>query len=335
MDVKGETGVTVRNLNKCFSNKHPACLIVAIALLAALALACSAPAIRTTAPAPPVAYAEEPGAPTPEPTAPAEDPAPSGEAHEPQAMPVTPPETLEESEATPAAPSCPDREMEPLPTFGGPGRQDFWNSFRTPLPPAPVWNPAGPKRVGLQAGHWRTDDLPRELARLAGGGTSGGGRAEWQVNLDIAERAALILEGHGVDVDVLPETVPPGYRAHVFLAIHADGDLSGLLRGFKVARAGFSPVPEADDALVDALNAEYGPTTGLRRDDAHISRRMQYYYAFNSRRYCHAIAPGVPAAIIETGFLTNAADRQLLLGDPDTVAIGIARGVLSYLGLLN
>ncbi|MBI2862072.1 MAG: N-acetylmuramoyl-L-alanine amidase [Chloroflexi bacterium] len=228
--------------------------------------------------------------------------------------------------------SCPDGVPEPLPSPGTPGSQGFWNTFRVPLPPAPVWNPPGQKRVGLQAGHWLTQEVPPELGRLVtGAGTSGGGKAEWQVTLDIAQRTANLLEKSGVAVDILPTTIPERYRAHVFIAIHADGDLSGNLRGFKIARAGFSAIPSTDDALVDDLYAEYQAATDLPRDDLHISLRMVYYYAFNSRRYCHAIAPGVPAAIIETGFLTSPIDRVLLLSQPDRAAAGIANGVLRFL----
>ncbi|MBI4494522.1 MAG: N-acetylmuramoyl-L-alanine amidase [Chloroflexi bacterium] len=203
-------------------------------------------------------------------------------------------------------------------------------SFRAPLPPAPVWNPPGPKRVGLQAGHWLTEQTPPELRGLQHGAT-GGGKQEWEVNLELAQRAARLLEAAGVEVDILPTTVPPHYRAHAFVSIHADGDLAGQLRGFKIARPAFSSIPETDDQLVAALYAAYGPATGLQRDDEHISLRMRYYYAFNSRRYCHTVAPGVPQAIVETGFLTSAADRQLLLGTPDLAARGIAEGVLAFL----
>lgn len=224
-----------------------------------------------------------------------------------------------------------DRPQAPLPAPGVAGATGFWQAFREPLPPAAVWNPPGPKRVGLQAGHWRVEEVPPELGRL-GPGTSGGGRAEWQVNLDLAQRAAGLLREAGVEVEVLPATVPPGYRAHAFLSIHADGDEAGVLRGYKLARAGFSATPEADDHLLATLYAAYGQATGLPRDDLHVSRRMTAYYAFNSRRYCHAVAPGVPAAILEAGFLTNAIDRQVLLGRPDAAAQGIAEGLLRYLG---
>jgi hypothetical protein len=202
--------------------------------------------------------------------------------------------------------------------------------FREPLPPAAVWNPPGPQRVGLQAGHWLVEQVPPELRGLQGGAT-GGGKQEWEVNLDLALRTQALLEAAGVQVDVLPTTIPEHYQAHVFVAIHADGDTSGRLRGFKVARPGFSSVPETDDRLVETLNAAYGAATGLPRDDEHISLRMRYYYAFNSRRYCHAVAPGVPQAIVEAGFLTSAADRGLLLGTPDVAARGIADGILRFL----
>src|SRR5262245_10227992 len=45
--------------------------------------------------------------------------------------------------------------------------------------PRPVV-PPGPRGIGLQAGHWRTGELPEELRRLEPQtGTSGGGVAEW------------------------------------------------------------------------------------------------------------------------------------------------------------
>lgn len=225
----------------------------------------------------------------------------------------------------------PSGDQIPLSTLrarGGPG----WSSFRTPFPAVPVWNPPGPKRVGLQAGHWQYADAPDELAELRSNpGTSGGGKAEWEVTLDVAQRAADMLRASGIEVDVLPTTIPVRYRANAFVAIHADGESGGVLHGFKVARPGFSGTPEADQSLVNALNDQYGTTTELPRMDNQISLRMTYYYAFNARRYQHAVAPGVPQAIIETGFLTNWGDRNVLIGNPDLIARGIANGVLKFL----
>ena len=45
----------------------------------------------------------------------------------------------------------------------------------------------------------------------------------------------------------------------------------------------------ASQQLLDALNAEYGRATALPRHGA-ITADMRGYYAFNYRRYAHAIA---------------------------------------------
>ena len=63
-----------------------------------------------------------------------------------------------------------------------------------------------------------------------------------------------------------------------------------------------------------------------------LTYHRKCYYAFNSRRYQHAIAPTTPAVILEMGFLTNVSDRRVLLGAPDQVAAGIAHGILRFLG---
>jgi N-acetylmuramoyl-L-alanine amidase len=219
---------------------------------------------------------------------------------------------------------------DPLPAPGSARAQDFFRSFRVPLPPAPLYDPPGPKRVGLQAGHWLIDQVPPELAGLQAGAV-GGGKQEWQVNLDVAQRTASLLEASGIHADVLPATVPEHYQANAFVAIHSDGDTTGADNGFKVARPGFSSIPDIDDRLVDIINQVYGSETELPRDDEHISLRMRYYYAFNSRRYCHAVVPGVPQAIIELAYLTSAVDRQYLIGDPQRLAQALADSVQTFL----
>jgi N-acetylmuramoyl-L-alanine amidase len=233
-----------------------------------------------------------------------------------------------------ADPACDDTvRQDPLPSPGSPRSQEYFRSFRAPLPAAPLYNPPGPRRIGLQAGHWLTDQVPPELGRLQAGAV-GGGKQEWEVNLDVAQRTAALLRGTGVEVDVLSSTIPPRYRANAFIALHADGDPAGQARGFKVARPGFSSVPDIDDRLVHVLNQAYAADTELPRDDEHISLRMRYYYAFNSRRYCHAVAPGVPQAIVEMGYLTSPVDRRLLIGNPDRLARGLAAGIQTFLTTL-
>jgi N-acetylmuramoyl-L-alanine amidase len=187
--------------------------------------------------------------------------------------------------------------------------------------------------VGLQAGHWDTNSVPYELRRLSPGSTAGGW-TEAELNMLLARHTARILEEAGIEVDILATTIPIRYRSHAFVSIHADGDTSGRLNGYKIARPAISSIPEADDEFVRIMYEEYGAATGMARDsDNHISRRMTYYYAFNTRRYQHAIDVGTPAQILETGFLTNADDRAFLTGRPEVAARGIANGILRFLAL--
>jgi hypothetical protein len=247
----------------------------------------------------------------------------------PRTVPV-PEESLPRVPAVEATPVPCTPNDEPLPAEDDPNAREFWSKFDAPLPPAPVWNPPGPKRVGIQAGHWLRQEVPWELHHLDFGG-SGGGRQEWEVTLDVARRVQRQLAAVGVQADVLPVAVPEHYLAHAFVAIHADASAHPAWRGFKIARPDFSAIPEVDDQLVTDLEAEYAEATSFPIDADHISSSMRQYYAFNSRRYCHSVAPGVPQAIIETGYLTNAEDRAVLFDDADTAARGITGGILRFL----
>lgn len=189
--------------------------------------------------------------------------------------------------------------------------------------------PEGPLKVALQAGHWKAGEAPEELQRLRERtGTSGGGKAEWQVNLKIAEETKKLLEKQGITVDLLPATVPPGYWADVFVAIHADGNENSAVAGFKAAAprrdlSGKAPL------LTQLMETEYQTATKLARDP-NVTRNMTGYYAFNWRRYQHSLHPMTAATIIETGFLTNSSDRKVILQAPQKAALGIANGILKY-----
>jgi hypothetical protein len=204
----------------------------------------------------------------------------------------------------------------------------------TPTPsvePTPTTRPADmPLRVGIQVGHWQAKDLPDELARLrTSSGAFAAGHAEAQVNLEIAKRVVKLLQDYGMVADLLPATIPPSYDADAFVSIHADGANGGGSRGFKLATPWRTSA--ASQHLADTLTAEYAKSTKLPQDGA-ITVNMRGYYAFNYRRHTHAIAKTTPAVIIETGFLTSAADRAMIVGHPDTVANGIANGIIRYLG---
>ena len=187
------------------------------------------------------------------------------------------------------------------------------------------------KRVGLQVGHWQCADLPSELASLRSStGASSGGYREVDLNLKVAQLVADILRQQGIQVDVLPATIPVKYKADAFVAIHADANASSRPRGFKAARSPRSLIPAKDDALVAALYDEYIAATGFPRSTA-ITNNMLYYYAFASSRIQHSVDGATPAAIVETGYLTNPTDRALMLNSTDVVASGIARGIMRFL----
>jgi len=191
-----------------------------------------------------------------------------------------------------------------------------------------------PCRVGLQIGHYQTDQMPDELAVLRT--AFGGDYDQWReidVNVPVANLAADDLRQAGVIVDVLPATVPAGYSADAFVAVHADRDLEFRWRGYKVAPSAFRGASPLGPVLSSDIFDQYGAETGLPvdRHDGAITPDMRFYYAFNFNHFEHAISPTTPAALIETGFDTNSDDRDLLYGHPEVLAAALAHGIERFL----
>jgi len=197
--------------------------------------------------------------------------------------------------------------------------------------PKPKIDVNEPRRVGIQVGHWQTDDVPKEYGTriLAQTGTSWAGYSEVDVTMEIADRMATLLTAQGIKVDILPTTVPEGYLADVFIALHCDGDGVGELSGFKMAHG--SRRGPYEDKLLSTIKDTYATATGMAYDSEHISRGMTQYFAFNWSRYQHATSPFTPAAIIELGFLSNDDDRGLLVKKPDLIATGLVNGILAFI----
>lgn len=203
------------------------------------------------------------------------------------------------------------------------------NRYPGPIPTPDEWvPPEGRVRIGLQVGHWRTEEAPPELSGLRGNGTRWGDMHEWQANLEIARRTGEMLEELGYEVDLLPAVVPPGYRAHLFIAIHADGSNDPGATGFRVASPRRDATGRASGA-VELLERTYGESTGLPRIPT-VTRRMRSYYAFNFRRYEHALHPMTIAVIIETGYLTSPGDRRIIVDAPERAAQGIVEAVKAF-----
>lgn len=214
-----------------------------------------------------------------------------------------------------------------------PPRRSSWRNSRNrypgPIPTPEEWEPPeGPVRIGLQAGHWKADEAPRELSGLRDNGTSWNGRPEWQTNLEIAQKAGAMLQELGYEVDILPAVVPPGYRAHLFISIHADGSNDPRATGYRVAGPRRDATGRAA-GFVELLEERYGEKTGLKQLPT-VTRRMQNYYAFNFRRYEHALHPMTIGVILETGFLTSSTDRRVIVDDPERAAQGIVEAVKAF-----
>lgn len=203
--------------------------------------------------------------------------------------------------------------------------------YVAPLPSPLTRGAFTPWRVGIQAGHWRIGDLPDEQYRLRGDtGAQWRSISEADVNLRIASDVADMLRRSGVAVDLLPATVPPGYDADAFVAIHADDGGGGSASGWKVSAPWRASV--ASRRLSASISLWYGRLSGLAEDRYGVTYNMRGYYGFSWNRFSHAVSPSTPAAIIETGFLTSADDRRVIVEDPDRAGRAIAWGVLSYLG---
>jgi N-acetylmuramoyl-L-alanine amidase len=206
--------------------------------------------------------------------------------------------------------------------------------YLVPVPTARFRGITEPWRVGIQAGHWLIDQLPEEQYRLRGStGTRWKSVTEVSVNHAIAERVTRQLREAGITVDLLPATVPPGYEADAFVAIHADDGGGGDASGWKIASPWRSST--ASRKLRDSIASSYAGASGLPEDRYGTTFNMRGYYAFSWTRFEHAVAPTTPAAIIETGFLTSATDRKLIVDDPERAARGISMGILAFLGELR
>ena len=191
--------------------------------------------------------------------------------------------------------------------------------------------PDGPRRIGIQIGHWEAEIAPPELgARIrTQTGTSWGGVNERDINRDIALRIQKILEPQGYIVDLLPVTIPNGYLADALVSLHGDGDGTGENSGFKLAYSTRRTPYEA--ALLQSIKDAYGAATGLAYDHARVTRAMTSYYLFNWLRYRNTTSPFTPSVILEMGYVSHARDRALMTRQPGLLANAISTGILRFL----
>lgn len=174
--------------------------------------------------------------------------------------------------------------------------------------------------IGLVAGHWGNDT----------GAVCPDGLTEVELNLDVAQRVARILQALGYQMTLFEEFDPrlSGFRATALVSIHSDSceafpNADPPASGFKVASVEDSLAPEAEKRLVACLAQCYAARTGMYFHANSITYDMTRYHNF------YEVDGRTPAAIIEIGFMRN--DRQVLTQQADVVAQGIADGVVCFI----
>lgn len=159
-------------------------------------------------------------------------------------------------------------------------------------------------------------------------GAEWGSIREVDINKSVVDALRPMLEAKGMRVMLVPATVPPGLRADAFVAVHVDSTNDRTRRGWKLSPPWRSS--PASRELAHDLSLSFDTHPSLVNDADGITVNMRGYFAFNNRRFYHAISPYTPAAIIELGFLSNSTDRALLTADPKFWAGIIAVGLEHY-----
>ena len=190
--------------------------------------------------------------------------------------------------------------------------------------------------VVLDAGHGGID-----------GGVTGAvsGVKESELNLKIVKELKRVLESRGVKVvltrssdaglygnatrgfkrrDMLArKRIINGCNASAFVSVHINYYSSPTRRG---AQAFFRADDARSETLAAAVQSRLNTLSG---QPARLSALVGDYYVLNESE--------PPSALVECGFLSNAADEKLLLTEEyrKEIAAAIADGVLEYLFALN
>jgi N-acetylmuramoyl-L-alanine amidase len=171
----------------------------------------------------------------------------------------------------------------------------------------------GPIKIGLIIGHAGNDS----------GAVCDDGLTELTVNQAIAQKVLAQLLAAGINAEMLEEFDPrlSGYTASALISIHADSChyVNDMATGFKISG---SPYTDSSSLSICTEQA-YRAATALPYHPHSITPDMENYHAFRK------IAPGVPAIIIEVGFMYL--DRQILTTGNDRPVQGLVNGIQCYL----
>jgi N-acetylmuramoyl-L-alanine amidase len=189
----------------------------------------------------------------------------------------------------------------------------------TPAPPTPTFTPT-PPLVAIIVGHRNND------SGAICEGNEYDGLQEVQITTAVTEELVPRLEDSGYSVMTLDEFDQRlyGLQASALVSIHVDSCVTFEgTTGFKVARPLNSAIPDIEDRFVQCMDEEYKQVTGLEIHSGSITHNMTNYHAFSK------VDLNTPAIIIEVGFLYF--DHDLLVDDPDRVAVGLRNGITCFL----
>lgn len=173
-------------------------------------------------------------------------------------------------------------------------------------------------KVWLDAGHGGNDP-----------GALGNGLKEKDITLAITSKAGKELERHGVKVGYTRKNdktvnlnsrgpLANKYGADVFISIHTNAHNSNAqgveTYSFPNSRNGAKLAKNIQDEVLKAKL--YTKNRGTKTANFAVLRQSR-----------------MPAALIETAFITNKQDAQLLKNKQNEFATAIAKGILKYLGI--
>jgi N-acetylmuramoyl-L-alanine amidase len=201
------------------------------------------------------------------------------------------------------------------------------------LPGLPGFTPlealSGPIRIGIQPGHWRIDELPDELARLrTSTGAAYGSLRELDLNMAVSRLLVDSLNAAGYQAELVPAAIPAGYRADLFVSVHADRADRPDRRGWKLSPP-WRPSRRSSE-LAESMSAAFRES-GLPQDYNGITANMRGYFGFSWWRFSNALSPYTPAVLVEMGFMGNEADRLRMRDRPDFYADIMLEGIESFL----
>ena len=192
--------------------------------------------------------------------------------------------------------------------------------------------PSTTKVIGIEAGHSSTDPGAYSCDRKY---------KEADITNNISNLVAGKLRAAGYTVNVYRDNkyALDDKKFDAFVALHVDWCPNGYVSGYKVSRyggdkgKGLNGSGDASDRLATAVWASYGPATGIPKDTSsgHFTDKFRNYWALRPQSSSYwSVATGTPGIIIEMGWMRDP-NLSVLRKSPDSVATGIANGVINFL----